>query len=224
MCFHYALTAKATLAKSRFKQIKSDISIFHANGFSHPSMPVILNNNKKELSFLNWGIIPHWVRTNEKAKNLQKKTLNARSETVFEKPSFKDSILSKRCLVLAEGYYEYHTYNGKSYPYYISLKSKELFAFAGIWSSWFDEQENKVDTFSILTTRANPLVAKVHNKPKASIEARMPLILDKEKENEWLENKSQSDLKSLFKIYPEELMQAKMIGKIGEMNRMRSLF
>ncbi len=224
MCFHYALTAKAKLAKSRFSQIKSDIEVFHANGFAHPKMPVILDNNQTELSYLHWGMIPFWVENAEKAKILQKQTLNARTETVFEKPSFKESIITKRCLVLAEGYYEYHHYKGKSYPYYINLKSKELFAFAGIWSSWQNEKAEIINTYSILTTSANTLVAKVHNKPKASNEARMPLILPKKIEMDWLNELNNDEIKSFFKIYPEENMQAKLISRIGEMDRQNSLF
>ncbi len=226
MCFHYALTTKAKSAKARYPQIDADINIVHANGFTHPKMPVILNCSQDSLSFLEWGLIPFWVEGASSALALRKNTLNARSETVFDKPSFKSSILNKRCLVLAEGYYEYHHFNGKNFPYYINLKSKELFSFAGIWSTWFNAAENKnVNSFSILTTTANDLIAKVHNKPKASEDARMPLILTKENEMNWLkQDLSIEDLNSFFKPFDEMLMQVKLIGKIGEMDKQTSLF
>jgi len=223
MCFHYALTSKAKTSKARFKPLKSDFNITHVNGFSHPKMPVILDNDKNNISMLQWGLIPEWIENNFKAKE-RTKTLNSRTETIFEKPSFKKSIKTKRCLVLAEGYYEYHFYKGKSYPYYINLKSKELFAFAGIWSSWINDSDKIINTYSILTTKANSLVSKIHNKPKVSQEARMPLILPKKYEMKWLENIEKEDIKSFFKPFSADLMQAQIIDRIGMMGKSNLLF
>lgn len=226
MCFHYALTTKAKTAKARYKGLENiEFATPHANGFEHPKMPILCNDVANEPIMSQWGLIPHWVKDVQQAKALQAKTLNARAETIYEKASFKDSVLHNRCLVLAEGYYEYHHYKGKMYPYYIYLKSEQLFTFAGIWSEWQNgATQEKVHTFAIVTTAANDLVAKIHNKPKHSADARMPLILSEEDEQEWLNANTPEIQTKYIKSYPSALMEAVAIGKIGLMNTEPRLF
>jgi putative SOS response-associated peptidase YedK len=155
---------------------------YSVSAFVFPKLPVISSAAPNQISLYQWGLIPFWVKNNEQAISIRQRTLNARSETIFEKPSFRLAIKTKRCLVIADGFYEWREFEKKKYPYYVTLKSRPLFTLAGIWDSWTNPEtgENQ-NTFSIVTTEANELMAKVHNTKK-----RMPLILPKEKEKVWL--------------------------------------
>lgn len=145
------------------------------NGFSHPILPIISDVNPNNITEMQWGLIPSWA----KDKSFQKNTLNCMIETAAEKPSFKNSI-SKRCLVIADGFYEWkHTMvNGKliKTKYRITVPENNIFTFAGIFNNW-----NGLDTFTILTTEGNELMAEIHNSKK-----RMPVVLLKEEEELWL--------------------------------------
>ena len=136
-------------------------------------------------------------------------TFNAKAETIFEKPSFKNSITKKRCLVLVDGFYEWHEYNNKKYPFYIKLKNNEAFALAGIWDTWIDKSGEKNNTFSVITTDANKLIAKIHNTKK-----RMPIILKKKDESKWLEEINDKEIKSLFYSYDDTNLIAYPISKL----------
>ena len=121
--------------------------------------------------------------------NIRQRTLNARAETIFEKPAFRYSIISKRCLVLADGFFEWRHENKKTFPYYIRFKNQSPFAFAGIWDSWKNpETQEEVKTYSVITTKANPLLEKIHNTQK-----RMPVILETESERTWLQSDLERD-------------------------------
>lgn len=117
----------------RYKERAENIEILRqidlVNGFKYPEMPVISNG---KLELMNWGLIPFWAKDEE----IKKYTLNARAETVFEKPSFKGSIKSKRCIVPATGYFEWKHTDNKKQPYFIHLKNQDAFSFAGIWDTW----------------------------------------------------------------------------------------
>ncbi len=160
---------------------------YHASGFEHPDLPVITNENPREIQLLNWGLIPSWTKDVQSAVEISNRTLNARSETMFEKPAYKESSLERRCLVIVDGFFEHHWKNGKSYPYHIFLKDGDPMALGGIWSIWKDRVSGLYrKTFSIVTTKANSLLNRIHNNPKASIGPRMPLIIPKELEKDWL--------------------------------------
>ncbi|OFX58739.1 MAG: hypothetical protein A2046_17140 [Bacteroidetes bacterium GWA2_30_7] len=213
MCFYYAIAKKksAKLIKNKIvseKQLELFVDKELVNGFAHPEMPIISNDITDVISFARWGLIPSWVKSKEEADNIRKYTLNAKSETIFEKPSFIESIKSKRCLVLCSGFYEWQKVKNKKYPYYISLKDDEIFVFAGIWAEWNNPQTNeKIKTYSIITVEANELVSEIHNEKK-----RMPLILEYETAKNWLNpNLSESEIKSFFKPYNHLEMKAHTI-------------
>ena len=108
--------------------------------------------------------MPFWTKDEVAAERIRTQTLNARAETIHQKPSFRASIMTKRCLVLVDGFYEWREEGKKKYPYYISLASNDAFALAGIWDRWLNNSTGEVkDTFSIITTRANPLLERIHN-------------------------------------------------------------
>ena len=186
MCFHSKQTKLALEVETRFKAKIDKLSEFkpqaHINGFDYPKTPIITDEAPQIITHFNWGLIPAWAKDDD----IKKFTLNAKIETLTEKPSFRDSI-NKRCLVIANGFYEWqwHDSKGKNkQKYEISMANDELFAFAGIYSQWIDTTTGEIkNTYSIITTEANPLMAEIHN-----IKKRMPVILKKEDEAKWLEH------------------------------------
>lgn len=160
---------------------------------------------------MSWGLIPSWVQTPAQAAQIRSKTLNARAETVLEKPAFRQAVRRRRCLVPADGFYEWRAFQGKKYPYFIFLKDKSVFSFAGIWEEWVDPETGEViKTYSILTTEANPLLAKIHNTKK-----RMPVILPPAEEKAWLSaGAGEAVLRSLLRPFPAELMAAYPVSRL----------
>ncbi|MBU0979335.1 MAG: SOS response-associated peptidase [Nanoarchaeota archaeon] len=156
---------------------------------------VILNESPKAVSMLRWGLIPSWA----KDEKMGYKMINARAESVVEKPSYKGPFRHKRCLVIADGFYEWKKVGSKKVPFRVTLK-QDLFAMAGIWDEWQD-----IRTFSIITCAPNKLLKPIHD--------RMPVILPKEKETNWLTD-GPEDAKKLMKTYPEDGMKAFPISKL----------
>lgn len=187
--------------------------IYYASGFDHPDLPVITNENPDELQLFNWGLIPHWAKSAEDVVKIQNQTLNARSETVFEKPAFKESILNRRCLIIVDGFYEHHHKNKKTFPHHIVRKDREPMTLAGVWDTWRGNgMERK--TISIITTRANPLMTRIHNNPKTSDGPRMPVILSEEKEKEWLTVDDEESIKELMTPFDEDEMEAYTVPRL----------
>lgn len=196
-----------------------DVSRYYATGFEHPDLPVITNEDPHKLQTFSWGLIPFWVKDPKQAITLSNKTLNARGEEMFEKPSFRNSAKNKRCLVLIDGFFEYHWHNDKAYPYYIQLKSSEPMVMAGLWESWYFPGENiHRYTLSIVTTVANDLMAYIHNKPAGSQGPRMPVILSRENERKWLidvqSRADQDQIQAMIQPYEESEMIAYTVPKL----------
>lgn len=164
----------------------TDLPIYHTTGFNHPSLLIYTNESPFYPEVAVWGLVPHWVRETDQLKKIWNNTLNARSETIFEKPSFRESAKHKRCIVYVDGFYEHHHFQGKTYPFYIFSKKKFPLALAGLWSEWVNRETGEVlSSFSIVTTKGNRMMTKIHNNPKLN-EARMPLLLAEELEDQWL--------------------------------------
>ncbi len=184
MCFHSVQSQAAQQLENRFNASANGIEVKPSiyNGFQHPKTPIITNHQPELIQLFQWGLIPNWAKN----KEIQKNTLNARHESIQQKPSFKNSI-HKRCLVIADGFFEWQWLDEKGKykeKYLLSLPNKELFAFAGLWSEWQDPNSNElVFSYSILTTDANQLMSEIHNSKK-----RMPIIIDPKNENNWLQN------------------------------------
>jgi len=141
-------------------------------------------------------------------------TINARGESIFEKPSFRDSAKNKRCLIDLDGFFEHHHQKGKTFPYFIQRKDKELITIAGLWSEWVDKETGELfTTFTIVTTEANPLMIKIHNNPKTS-GPRMPVILDDEGQDSWLSSNEEQTIKSLLQPFPDNLLEAFTVRKL----------
>lgn len=168
--------------------------VYHASGFGHPDLPVIASNNPEIIQTFEWGLIPPWAKDPASATQISNKTINARSEEMFEKPSFRNAAKKNHCLIIVDGFFEHHWKDGKSFPHFIQHKSEEPMTLAGIWEEW-----NGKHTVSILTTSANPLMARIHNNPKAAHEPRMPVIIDPKNHEEWLKPTDNDEAKEKVK-------------------------
>jgi putative SOS response-associated peptidase YedK len=213
MCFHYD-AAHSNNAKKRFSFIKESPDykpLAQANAFTFPAMPVVASNKTSHIQLFQWGLIPHWA-TPDKAPDLRKSTLNAKAETLFELPSFKDAT-STRCLVLAERFYEWRHEGNNKIQYNISLKDQEVFAMGGIYTVWKEPKTGeKRSTFAIVTVPANEMMAYIHNSKQ-----RMPLILPPGKELEWLQpDLSQQQLNFLMRPYRNTDMLATRQMQAGQ--------
>ena len=164
----------------------------------------ILRNGTAHLDMLRWGLIPSWA----KDESIGSRMINARAETLAEKASFKGLLRSKRCLVVADGFYEWKKDNGSKTPMYIALKNGEPFAFAGLWDIWKNPDGQQLRTCTIITTEPNELIRPIHN--------RMPAILRPEDEEQWLDVSHTlfSKARSLLKPYPAELMNSHDVSAI----------
>jgi len=149
-------------------------------------------------------LIPFWVKDFIQAQEIRTRTFNAKSETLAEKPSFRNVLNRKRCLVLANGFYEWHTEERTKIPYYIGIRDQTAIALAGLYDQWTNPQSGEsLNTFTIITTRANPMMEEIHNLKK-----RMPVILAPENEQRWLDLKTEPKKAGMFEPFPEEKMFA----------------
>jgi len=159
---------------------------------------IIRRNGTGNLSeFLRWGLIPSWSKDTSSGNSL----INARSESVHEKPSFRQAIRYRRCIIPASGYFEWENKNGQKQPYYIRMKDDSLMGLAGIWETWKSAEGEELRTCAILTTSPNRLVQTIHD--------RMPVILHPEEYNLWLDRNvtDPEKLKPLYQPYPSDLME-----------------
>jgi len=177
---------------------------FHA-AFTRPYLPVITNRQPDEIQFFRWGLIPSWVKDEETAEKILAGTFNAKSETIWEKPSFRNPARHNRCIIPVHGFFEYHADGKVKIPYYIKRKDDQPFTFAGLYDTWNNHESGEIlQTYAVITTPANKLLEEIHNLKK-----RMPAILPAETEKEWLNNSlSQAELSELLKPFPDDLLTA----------------
>ena len=157
---------------------------------------VVQHEDQREARMLQWGLVPYWSKE-------PKGIINARVETIEDKPSFSDSFLKRRCLIFADGFYEWER-NGKiSQPYYFQMRDGAPFAFAGIWDRWQSETTS-ITACAIITTTANDLLAQIHT--------RMPVILEPESYDLWLTGRA-PDVKSLLTPFPASAMMSHTVSR-----------
>ena len=155
---------------------------------------VVTDALKRKVDFYKWGLVPSWA----KDISIGNKMINARAETLLEKPSFRNAFNRRRCLIPASGFYEWKQEGNKKQPYLFELVDQKAFSFAGLWEYWHDPQGNELYTCTIITTEPNELVAEYHN--------RMPVILNATDCWSWLENHPVADLQKMLTAYPAEQM------------------
>lgn len=214
MCYHISIpewTAIDHLLDNAIRNDEWEDYFEHLSAFAHANIPVLTQEDPGKLQAFKWGLIPAWCKDQQQAKEMMAMTLNARSETIFEKASFKTSILQKRCLIFVDGFYEWREYKKKKYPYFIKLKDQEAFAMGGIYENWIDKETGEIfNTCSIVTTEANPLMAAIHNSKK-----RMPLILPKVEMAKWINpNLSKEEIAAMTQPLAEGLLEAHTISKL----------
>ena len=213
MCYRYSIYSKPELLEVKFhaKFTEKFTGKYHVSAFSQQKLPVIINEAPVEISLFQWGLIPFWVKNEQQAQEIQRKTANARGETIYEKPMFRQSAHKRHCLVLTDGFFEWREVNGFKYPYYVRLKSQEPFAFAGLWDTWMNPTtQEEIQTFTIITTEANPLMATVHNQKK-----RMPVMLSDDAAALWIDTKvSSEEAKTVLVPFDETKMEAYTISKL----------
>lgn len=192
MCRRYTLTTSAEELEERFRFSADGLNIV-PNYNAAPRQPVltIVREDGNVGRLMKWGLIPSWAPD----PSIGNKMINARSETVAEKPSFRAALTKRRCLIPADGFYEWQKVGPNKRPMRITLASGKPFAFAGLWETWHTRKGETVHTCTILTTSANESLAPIHN--------RMPVILTPEVEEIWLDHTIQDRelLSSLFVPY-----------------------
>jgi putative SOS response-associated peptidase YedK len=154
------------------------------------NLPVLYNPGERTLSLMRWGLIPHWASD----PGLGVRMINARSETLEIKPSFKGCLESRRCLVPADGFYEWRKDGSRRVPYRFYMKNRPVFAMAGLWDTWETSVGLNVSSFTIITTKANKLMSFIHD--------RMPVILSREAESLWLDDNKLSLKERLDLLQP----------------------
>ena len=172
---------------------------------SNSVLSVINDGQKNRLGYLKWGLIPPWT----KDEKMGFKLINARAETLLDKPSFRDAFKKRRCLIIADSFYEWKQSDHKTKtPMRIKLKNNQLFAMAGLWERWKSPSGNMLYSCSVITTAPNELMKEIHD--------RMPVILTPEDEKVWLNpgTKDLSHLNQLLKPLSEELMEAHEVSQL----------
>ena len=201
MCGRFTLTAEISALQESFPWLNIPPEISPRYNIA-PTQPVavVANDGKNRLDFYHWGLIPSWAKDPE----IGNRMINARAETLAEKPSFKAAFRRRRCLILADGFYEWQKQPASKVkiPMYIRLASNTPFAFAGLWEVWNSTDGSMILSTTIITTEPNELMQSIHN--------RMPVILPAEAYQTWLEPGEQNleGLAPLLKPYPAEQMIA----------------
>ena len=158
------------------------------------NIPVVVDPVSRDVQMFRWGLIPGWA----KDPAIGYKMFNARAETIDEKPSFRAAFQRRRCLILADGFYEWRTEEGRKFPYLFTLKERAPFTFAGVWETWRNKEGSVINSCTIITTDPNSLVIQYHD--------RMPVIFAGQERWEWLEDKPTDELKALLIPCSAEIM------------------
>jgi putative SOS response-associated peptidase YedK len=157
----------------------------------------------RSLSLVKWGLIPSWA----KDESIGQKLINARAETIDEKPSFRAAFNRRRCLIPADGFYEWALEGGAKQPYRFHLQDDDVFAFAGLWDEWIHPDGSPIETCTIITVPSNDAIAPIHS--------RMPAILRRGDEAHWLDNRfgNPSDLFALLAPYPSNAIESTRVSR-----------
>jgi putative SOS response-associated peptidase YedK len=206
MCGRFAQTKELSILINRFNFIVEEFQTRERYNIApgQYASVVVFENGSRRLKMMKWGLIPFWAKDASIGNNL----INAKAETISEKPSFRHAIKRRRCLVIADGFYEWQKIQKRKIPWFFTLKENEIFAFAGLWDEWVSPDDSPIQTFTIITTEANELVKKVHN--------RMPVMLSPESESTWLSPDIQKakEIAPLLKSFPKEKMKSWTVSDI----------
>lgn len=202
MCGRFQLSVKGKQISERYNTEVFD-EMYKPNYNCTPSqyLPVITNIAPKKISLLKWGLVPFWA----KDPKVGYRNINTRAETIDIKPSFKKAMEKNRCIIPANGFYEWKKGTQKI-PYRIAMINDSIMSFAGIYDQWTDAEGTIISTFSIITTEANSLVKSIHH--------RMPVILSKNNEEQWLYDNNKNNLKKLLLPFSSDKMKMYEISNL----------
>lgn len=198
MCgrFPFYFTLKDAAKEYMVKDLPEDFAPNY-NAAPMQKVPVIyVKESAVHFEMFRWGLVPHWAKDSK----IGSRMINARFETIFEKPSFKNLISGSRCLMLANGFYEWKKTDDRKIPNYIQLKNRQIFGFAAIWSQWKSPIGENLKTCSIITTAANDFMKPIHN--------RMPVTVMKRDEKKWLTDNNTQNIKEIIRQGSSEEMKS----------------
>ena len=196
MCGRYTLYEIDEVGARFEVDIPADLNPNY-NAAPTQNMPVITSEG---LDLMRWGLIPAWA----KDEKIGYKMINARAETIFDKPMWKGIVKRSRCIIPANGFYEWQKRDDGKQPFYIHLPDEQLFSFAGIWETWKHE-DKEWHTYSIITTSPNKEMEQIHD--------RMPVILSEKNEMDWIFASSQEDMEHLLKPLADNSLQMHEVSK-----------
>lgn len=203
MCYHYGLAKDKATLENRYKA-RADKSLkipFARVGAFEPAarqLPAIKNAAPEIITNMHWGLIPHWSSSG----TIDGATYNAMVETAHQKPTFRAAWGRQHCLIPADGFYEWQHQGSKKFPYFIHFDGSPIFSFAGLWDRWIAaDGSGYIDSFTLLTGPANPLMAEIHNTKK-----RMPLIVPQHLESAWLAADAKAAADLLESFYAPDLV------------------
>ena len=206
MCGRYSLATDVEGLADRFDFRPTELTFLPRFNIAPTQQVVTVINDgpENQAQLMKWGLIPFWA----KDPSIGNRMINARAETVAEKPAFRQSFQKRRCLVIADGFYEWRTVGKTKVPMRIILKSGETFGFAGLWETWKSPEGESVQSCSIITTSPNEMMEPIHN--------RMPVILPREAESVWLDTErvDPSTLHQLLLPYTAEAMEAYEVSQL----------
>ena len=198
MCGRFTLLVDLSIIKESF-HVDEVASDYRPGNNISPTQQIsaIVHDGKTRLVNFRWGLIPSWA----KDPSIGNKMFNARAETIADKPSFRSAFKKRRCLIIANGFYEWQQQEKRKQPFHISLKSGAPFGFAGLYETWMSPENKAINTCTIITTEPNELIKPIHD--------RMPVIIPKEKEELWIDARVQDKetLLSLMIPYPADEMK-----------------
>lgn len=205
MCGRYSLTRPKAMLESLFKiEILGDLPPRYNIAPGQP-IPAVRTDKKgyQVITLFQWGLIPSW----SKDPAIGARMINARSETAAEKPAFRAAMKRRRCLIPSDGFYEWAQASASKQPHHVQMKDGHPFAFAGLWELWCGADGSEIESCTILTTAANPLLKPIH--------PRMPVILRPEDYGRWMDpsNEKPAGLTDLLRPYPPEEMVARPVGR-----------
>lgn len=208
MCGRFVSKAEKKEIEKEFKVEIADGNVLAPRYNIAPTQMIAAiteTENARELASFKWGLIPHWAKDD----SIGSKLINARAETLTEKPSFREAFRSRRCIIPASGFFEWQKQaKGAKQPFYFYLKDKEVFGFAGLWEEWLDKQTGELtETCTIITTEANEVLKPIHD--------RMPVILKSNDYDFWLDQKVKDTdkLQDLLAPYPSAKMESRPVSR-----------
>ncbi|HUX53458.1 MAG TPA: SOS response-associated peptidase [Williamwhitmania sp.] len=213
MCFYASLTFRKVVGEklfgATFRRGDEWNPLYFISGFEHPKLPIIAAEKRDEFQLMSWGLVPSFIEDEEQAAKICNLTLNAKAETLPQKPSYRNLTKKQRCIIPITGFFEWQQEGRKKIPFFIFPKANPILPLAGLYDQWTNPESGRVhQSFSIITTEANALMAQIHN-----FKHRMPAVLSMEAMDEWLDSSTQEkNALALLNPAEEGMLEAHQIN------------